>query len=51
MSGDVSHNGAMNLSQNQIMQVQQALSSQGEKVSSDGRWRMAFHQSMVIPKT
>jgi len=37
-SGAMSQNGSMNLSQKTVMQLQQALNSQGEKVNSDGVW-------------
>jgi hypothetical protein len=37
-SANASRNPSANLSQQNIMELQQALNSQGEKVSSDGRW-------------
>ena len=37
-SANASRSQSANLSQQNIMELQQALNSQGEKVSSDGRW-------------
>ena len=39
-------NGSTNLSQKTIMQLQQALNSQGEKLNSDGVWGPATESAL-----